>query len=74
MASNPSRVTRRPSRKPPVASDTSRNATAKLTVRRFQLWKGRNYFFCWGNIMCGSDVRVFVATNVLIHLPVRFVF
>jgi hypothetical protein len=39
------------------------------SFRRYEDWRGNNYFFCWGRIMMGSDAKLFGFSNFLIIVP-----
>jgi hypothetical protein len=43
-------------------------------LRRFEDWRGQNYFFCGGCIMMGSDAKFFGFTNVLLIVPTVLLF
>jgi hypothetical protein len=43
-------------------------------LRRFEDWRGQNYFFCGGSIMMGSDAKFFGFTNVLLIVPTVLLF
>jgi hypothetical protein len=38
-------------------------------VRRYEDWRGNNYFFLGGRVMIGSDAKMFCLTNALIFMP-----
>ena len=39
------------------------------SFRKYQDWKGNNYFYLNGKIMMGSDAKLFLCTNVLLVVP-----
>ena len=43
-------------------------------LRRYEDWRGNNYFFCNGAAMVGSDGKFFLFTNLLLIVPSIFFF
>ena len=35
-------------------------------LRRYEDWRGNNYFFCFGKLMMGSDAKFFLLTNFML--------
>ena len=52
---------------PPEAEGTVLRRVREL--RRYEDWRGANYFFCNGRIMVGSDGKMLALTNALLVVP-----
>jgi len=43
--------------------------TKVKSFRKYEDWKGNNYFYLNGKVMMGSDAKLFLCTNLLLFVP-----